>query len=34
MVRRGGLRWFGDLERKIGDAWVSICRNVEVAGEK
>ena len=34
VVRRGRLRWFGHLERKIGDDWVSICRNVEGAGEK
>ena len=33
-VRCGRLRWFGHLERKSGDDWVSACRNVEVAGER
>ena len=32
VVRRGRLRWFGHVERKNGDDWVSACRNVEVAG--
>ena len=31
MVRRGRLRWFGHVERKSGDDWVSACSNV-VAG--
>ena len=34
MVRRGRLRWFGHVERKNGDDWVSTCRNVVVAGER
>ena len=32
VVRRGRLRWFGHVERKNGDDWVSTCRNVVVAG--
>ena len=32
VVRRGRLRWFGHVERKSGDDWVSACRNVMVAG--
>ena len=28
----GRMRWFGHLERKNGDDWVSACRNVMVAG--
>ena len=32
MVRHGRLRWFGYVERKNGDDWVSACRNVVVAG--
>ena len=32
MVRHGRLRWFGYVERKSGDDWVSACRNVVVAG--
>ena len=31
VVRRGRLRWFGHVERKSGDDWVSACRNVVVA---
>ena len=30
VVRRGRLRWFGHVERKSGDDWVSACRNVVV----
>ena len=29
---KGRLRWFGHVERKSGDDWVSACRNVVVAG--
>ena len=29
---RAWLRWFGHVERKSGDDWVSACRNVVVAG--
>ena len=32
VVRRGRLRWFGHVEHKNGDDWVSACRNVVVAG--
>ena len=32
VVRRGRLRWFGHVECKSGDDWVSACRNVVVAG--
>ena len=31
-VRRGRLRWFGHVERKNGDDWVSACKNVVMAG--
>ena len=34
IVRRGRLRWFGHLERKGRDDWVSTCRSFEVAGPK
>ena len=30
VVRRGGLRWFGHLERKGNEDWVSACRKYEV----
>ena len=33
-VRRGRLRWFGHLERKDNDDWVSACRSYEVPGRK
>ena len=32
VARRGRLRWFGHVERKNGDNYVSACRNVVVAG--
>ena len=32
VVRQGRLRWFGHVERKSEDDWVSACRNVVVAG--
>ena len=32
VMRRGRLRWFGHVERKEVDDWVSACRNLEVAG--
>ena len=32
MVRWGRLRWFGYVERKSEEDWVSACRNVMVAG--
>ena len=34
IVRQGRLRWFGHLERKGNDDWVSACRNLEVPGPK
>ena len=30
VVRRGMLRWFGHVERKEADDWVSKCRKLEV----
>ena len=33
-VRQGRLRWFGHVERKDADDWVSACRELEVSGEK
>ena len=32
VVRRGRLRWFGHLERKSVDGWVSSCRRLVVSG--
>ena len=34
VVRRGRLRWFGHVERKQKDDWVSACRNLVVEGNK
>ena len=34
VVRQGRLRWFGHLERKDGEEWVSACRSITVTGEK
>jgi len=34
IVRRGRLRWFGHLEQKGSDDWVSACRCIKVAGPK
>ena len=34
VMRRGRLRWFGHVERKETDDWVSACRNFEVAGSR
>ena len=34
VVRQGRLRWFGHLEPKGKDDWVSACRNVFVAGAR
>ena len=31
VVRHGRLRWFGHLERRSVDDWVSACRKMEVA---
>ena len=33
-VRQNKLRWFGHVERKDEDDWVSACRDFSVAGEK
>ena len=33
-VRRGRLRWFGHLERKSVDDWVSACRGLVVEGTR
>ena len=34
LVRQGRLRWFGHVERKDTDDWVSACRNMAVSGER
>ena len=34
VVRRGRLRWFGHLERKGRDDWVSACRDFGVTGPR
>ena len=33
IVRRGRLRWFGHVERKVDDDWVKKCTKVEVVGK-
>src|SRR5664279_795918 len=33
-VCQGRLRWFGHVERKDTDDWVSACRNMEVEGKR
>src|SRR5271170_7266194 len=33
-MRRGRLRWFGHVERKAADDWVSACRKMEVVGSR
>ena len=33
IVRRGRLRWYGYLEQKGSDDWVSACRDYEVVGQ-
>ena len=30
VVRHGRLRWFGHVERKQSDGWVSACRHIVV----
>src|SRR3989441_1519854 len=32
VISRGRLRWYGHVERKNADDWVSKCRNLEVVG--
>ena len=32
VIKRSGLRWFGHVERKEKDDWVSACRELEVDG--
>ena len=34
VMRRGRLRWFGHVEQKEMDDWVSACRNLEVVGSR
>ena len=34
IVRRGRLRWYGHLERKSSNDWVSACRDYEVIVQK
>ena len=33
VVRHGRLRWFGHLDHRSVDDWLSACRNLEVAGK-
>ena len=34
VMRRGRLRWFGRVERKEVDDWMSACLNLQVAGSR
>ena len=34
VMKRGRLRWFGHVERKEVDDWVSACRKFEMAGNR
>ena len=34
VVRHGRLKWFGHLEHRNVDDWVSACRKMEVAGAR
>jgi len=34
IVRQGRLRWFGHVERKTAEDWVSACRSMTVTGER
>ena len=34
VLRQARLRWFGHLERKDSNDWVSSCRNLEVMSAK
>jgi hypothetical protein len=34
LVRQGRLKWFGHVERKDTDDWVSSCRNMTVSRER
>ena len=34
IVRRGRLRWYGHIERKGSDDWMSACRDYEVVEQK
>ena len=34
VVRQGRLKWFGHVEHKDADDWVSACRNMVVSGER
>ena len=34
VMRWGRLRWFGQVERKEADDWVSACRNLKVASSR
>ena len=33
VMRRGRLRWYGHVERKLNKEWTSKCRYVEVDGK-
>ena len=34
LVHQRRLKWFGRVERKDADVWVSACRNMVVSGER
>ncbi len=34
VVRRDRLRWFGHVERRSRDDWVSACKDLDVEGVK
>ena len=34
VTRQGRLKWFGHVEQKEVDDWVSACRNLEVVGSR
>ena len=34
VVRRGRLRWFDHVERKVDDDWVRACQRIDVEGKR
>jgi hypothetical protein len=34
VIRRGRLRWFGQVERKEDSDWVKACQKIEINGER
>jgi len=34
LVRKGRLRWYGHVERKDGEDWVSKCQRLQVQGSR